>query len=831
MKNLFNSVIVIAVAAMTITGCSKDPESLTPDNQDFTLDLIADSQIAGDTRTQFDPVLGNIKWSEGDENAFYVNSVFQRVTASISNNIATFSLSNLTPGTCNIQGYYPSSAYWSAGKNITTADKVTAYAMTLPAAQTATTETFDPKADILIARNMDAVEVTETTKELSVRFGRPVAISKFTYKITNPTLTASAEKVRSVALKVVSEGKYIAGNFYFNPTSSCFVSADGTTQTPHESDAFADNKSSEVVVSLSDQPAVNANFEAWFVTAPVTVEPTDQLVFTITTDGGTVVTKTVTPGKNLQFVNSKLNTLAINIDNTVTIEKADIAIYTCGFETAEGFTSGNNYQGTVTSGKDNMQWQTYYGTPTTNSPPSGATGQNMQCRWYTSAKDKIGYTQMLFDVTKATYVTFDAASTYGIQVKAEYSTDQGATWQNEAIFTLKGTYDVPYKYVISTEGITARVKFSIVLPATAPTKTSNLYLDNVTVYGKEGGHIDIPATITASDIKDIAATGGDFSAANAYEVINSTSNVTATCDGEIVTNAAAAAGTLSYTLAPNYGTEARTGSITLTLADDPTVTKTINVTQKGSVYDVSPASITLGGDSGATAEFTLTSDFEVDAPVVSAPDKFSVSGPVDNVYTVTALADGGAAEAELGTITFTRKGDNGDNKEIVIPVSQVAKGDVGISIAELTSDNMTAMSNAGSGYNTEKTYVDALNNLTWSTNGYQSTSQKNMIQLRVRTNNSGVSWIKLPEFTKEIKKITFVVTNASANSAGGTGAKGLLYFQTTNAKDAAIVLSGGDASNAIKEVVLDFATLTSGYTTGYITASAGFRIWNIKVEY
>lgn len=675
MKNLFNSVIVIAVAAMTITGCSKDPESLTPDNQDFTLDLIADSQIAGDTRTQFDPVLGNIKWSEGDENAFYVNSVFQRVTASISNNIATFSLSNLTPGTCNIQGYYPSSAYWSAGKNITTADKVTAYAMTLPAAQTATTETFDPKADILIARNMDAVEVTETTKELSVRFGRPVAISKFTYKITNPTLTASAEKVRSVALKVVSEGKYIAGNFYFNPTSGCFVSADGTTQTPHESDAFADNKSSEVVVSLSDQPAVNANFEAWFVTAPVTVEPTDQLVFTITTDGGTVVTKTVTPGKNLQFVNSKLNTLAINIDNTVTIEKADIAIYTCGFETAEGFTSSSDYKGTVTSGPNNMQWQTYYGTPSTTKP-SGATGQNMQCRWYktTADADKIGYTQMLFDVTKATYVTFDAASTNGIQVKAEYSTDQGATWQNEAIFTLKGTYDVPYKYVISTEGITARVKFSIVLPASAPTDTSRLYLDNVTVYGKEGGHIDIPATITASDIKDIAATGGEFSAANAYEVINSTSNVTATCDGEIVTNAAAAAGTLSYTLAPNYGTEARTGSITLTLADDPTVTKTINVTQKGSVYDVSPASITLGGDSGATAEFTLTSDFEVDAPVVSAPDKFSVSGPVDNVYTVTALADGGAAEAELGTITFTRKGDNGDNKEIVIPVSQVAKG-------------------------------------------------------------------------------------------------------------------------------------------------------------
>ena len=69
----------------------------------------------------------------------------------------------------------------------------------------------------------------------------------------------------------------------------------------------------------------------------------------------------------------------------------------------------------------------------------------------------------------------------------------------------------------------------------------------------------------------------------------------------------------------------------------------------------------------------------MNAPDVSAPDKFSVSGPVDNVYTVTALADGGAAEAELGTITFTRKGDN---KEIVIPVSQVAKGGTSVIVGK-----------------------------------------------------------------------------------------------------------------------------------------------------
>lgn len=389
-------------------------------------------------------------------------------------------------------------------------------------------------------------------------------------------------------------------------------------------------------------------------------------------------------------------------------------------------------------------------------------------------------------------------------------------------------------YAANDTGSNAYATLSPVVGANTFTVTENFntaYLKSSGVTVITSVTVTTGATIRIADIKDVAATGVTGASAT-YEPVSFTGEddtaVTA-FDGTIVTAVSVdnTTKTLTYTVSPNYTGTAREGSITLTSADND-ATVTIKVSQKADQFEVSPASITLGGDSGATAEFTLTSDFEVDAPDVSAPDKFSVSGPVDNVYTVTALADGGAAEAELGTITFTRKGDD---KEIVIPVSQVAKGDVGISIAELTSDNMTAMSNAGSGYNTEKTYVDALNNLTWSTNGYQSTSQKNMIQLRVRTNNSGVSWIKLPEFTKEIKKITFVVTNASANSAGGAGAKGLLYFQTTNAKDAAIVLSGGDASNAIKEVVLDFATLTSGYTTGYITASAGFRIWNIKVEY
>lgn len=540
-----------------------------------------------------------------------------------------------------------------------------------------------------------------------------------------------------------------------------------------------------------------ASFPAWFTCYPCSLAANDSFTLVVTSSANKTYTKQVTlsGAQKLVFTPGDITTFSVNMAGIAgETQASDAKIATLTYEEVKSLNLAYATPVEYTNTGGTWVVQAYKGTnPVGMQLNNNTNAKNSHIQLPVFSKP---ITSVSVEIAKAgTSLTLYAANDTGSNAYATLSPVVGAN-----TFTVTENFNTAY---LKSSGVTV---------ITSVTVTTG-------------------ATIRIADIKDVAATGVTGASAT-YEPVSFTGEddtaVTA-FDGTIVTAVSVdnTTKTLTYTVSPNYTGTAREGSITLTSADND-ATVTIKVSQKADQFEVSPASITLGGDSGATAEFTLTSDFEVDAPDVSAPDKFSVSGPVDNVYTVTALADGGAAEAELGTITFTRKGDD---KEIVIPVSQVAKGDVGISIAELTSDNMTAMSNAGSGYNTEKTYVDALNNLTWSTNGYQSTSQKNMIQLRVRTNNSGVSWIKLPEFTKEIKKITFVVTNASANSAGGTGAKGLLYFQTTNAKDAAIVLSGGDASNAIKEVVLDFATLTSGYTTGYITASAGFRIWNIKVEY
>lgn len=165
--------------------------------------------------------------------------------------------------------------------------------------------------------------------------------------------------------------------------------------------------------------------------------------------------------------------------------------------------------------------------------------------------------------------------------------------------------------------------------------------------------------------------------------------------------------------------------------------------------------------------------------------------------------------------------------EAIVTLTQA--GVSGGEAVELTGENMASMSNAGTGYNTEKVYT-SLEGYVWTTNGYQTSDITNMIQLRARTHKSGVvSWIKLPDFSKDIKKITFTVTSASGNAPGADLCKGTLQFQEDNTKDGTVIASDGDTAGR-NELVLD---LSSGaYKTGYITCSGnGIRIWHIIVEF
>ncbi len=341
MKKLMKLMMGIAVAAISFTGCENNFEGANVENKGFELTVVADNL----SRTEYDATIDDIKWSAGDVAQVLVKGVYNDVTASVDADdarIASFTwapaaqyASAVTEGVHTVQAYFPKSAYVSCQYNNTGDTSVekthaTRYGLELPKAQTATTATFDKSADILVADDMD-VEITADDLAAGKKtvgnfhFRRMVAISEFTYKVTNTELLASEEKVASVSFEVVSTGKKLAGRMYIQPNAdgAKYVTNDLEEITDNK-DYFYDSDASKVTVTLSDTPALKSGFKAWFVTSPVTLDADDKLIFTVVTDKGTTITKTVeTVGKEVSFLTTQKNTLTVNLNNAVEIEKAE----------------------------------------------------------------------------------------------------------------------------------------------------------------------------------------------------------------------------------------------------------------------------------------------------------------------------------------------------------------------------------------------------------------------------------------------------------------------------------------------------------------------------
>ena len=383
-----------------------------------------------------------------------------------------------------------------------------------------------------------------------------------------------------------------------------------------------------------------ASFPAWYTCYPCSLAANDSFTLVVTSSANKTYTKQVTlsGAQKLVFTPGDITTFSVNMAGIAgETQASDAKIATLTYEEVKSLNLAYATPVEYTNTGGTWVVQAYKGTnPVGMQLNNNTNAKNSHIQLPVFSKP---ITSVSVEIAKAgTSLTLYAANDTGSNAYATLSPVVGAN-----TFTVTENFNTAY---LKSSGVTV---------ITSVTVTTG-------------------ATIRIADIKDVAATGVTGASAT-YEPVSFTGEddtaVTA-FDGTIVTAVSVdnTTKTLTYTVSPNYTGTAREGSITLTSADND-ATVTIKVSQKADQFEVSPASITLGGDSGATAEFTLTSDFEVDAPDVSAPDKFSVSGPVDNVYTVTALADGGAAEAELGTITFTRKGDS---KPISVTVSQTAAG-------------------------------------------------------------------------------------------------------------------------------------------------------------
>ena len=174
---------------------------------------------------------------------------------------------------------------------------------------------------------------------------------------------------------------------------------------------------------------------------------------------------------------------------TVTIKKAPLAVvlYSCGFESTEGFTAGSDYQTTVTQGPTtptSQQWEIFYGTTSTSSAITGS--QSIAMRKYTGASN-YGYAEMKFDVTGApTKVTFNAkaatSNKAALKLTVEYSTDSGSSWTAVTGFSAKSLTSSAASYNFTVSGAPAkyRLRFKIDSSSTAPTKSNaQMTIDDV----------------------------------------------------------------------------------------------------------------------------------------------------------------------------------------------------------------------------------------------------------------------------------------------------------------------------------------------------------------
>jgi uncharacterized repeat protein (TIGR02543 family) len=235
--------------------------------------------------------------------------------------------------------------------------------------------------------------------------------------------------------EVISEGQEVLGNLPFFTTSIYPNVFPGAT-----------------VAFSSSNTAVIANNGAF--TKPATNTP---VVITV------LVTFSQTHSKTYTY-----NVIASSLSQ----------LYAQNFETGFTPTTSYNNQTPKLDGPEGYQWSFYYGTISASSAISGS--NSIQNRWYTSAVANLGYAETKFTTTNLSKVIFKAIATNGLNVTVSYSTD-GTNFVGQETFTLGALADT-YIYNLPSAQ-TAYIRFQISLPASNPTATSNIRIDDIAFYG------------------------------------------------------------------------------------------------------------------------------------------------------------------------------------------------------------------------------------------------------------------------------------------------------------------------------------------------------------
>lgn len=392
--------------------------------------------------------------------------------------------------------------------------------------------------------------------------------------------------------------------------------------------------------------ADDGSIDIFFVMAPVT-EFTGDVTFTVTDSNDNIYSKT-NAVSDLTFAAGTYSTanfslkVAAPLYPTIDTSSSD---YTTGFET--GFTAGSTYNNTTVKvdGPDGGKWGSYYGTASTNDKIAG--DNSMQMRWYTSTTANLGYAESNFYLSNVGFVSFNAKQTNGLKVGLYYKRASDGDWVLAQTFT-PGTTSTKCSYSFVTPIENARIKFGIVLPASAPTSTSKLWIDDVVVKantptysvtiddGITHGSVSTSPSGTAPEGTEvtITATPDDGYVLTSLSVTDALSNPVSvsenkfTMPGSNVTVTATFAKLYTVTWStPEHGSIAvKNGATTLSSGDTVPEGATVSIT-------VSPADgyalSTLKYNDGSDHDIKTTKSFTMPAHDVSITASFESSSSTD----------------------------------------------------------------------------------------------------------------------------------------------------------------------------------------------------------
>lgn len=299
MKNLFKSIMTVAVAAMAFTGCSNTFEEVAPvQTSKFTVNAVAEDM----TRTAFgEPADGKYPTLWDGNEKFVINVNGEGEGKTTSDVTAKFSTDNrsayLTVGyELAAQSDYTLHAMVPASAcvyNSITAGK--GWQVTIPTAQTPKANSCDAAAQILIGISETK---TTTAESFDMTFKHAVAYGKMSLK----NLNLGDATISSVA---ITSTKNIAGRFYIN----------------HKTGAYSDNSGAK---SITINTASTDNI--WFALAPADVSNT-ALTVVVNTNQGTF-TKEVTMPANRVFEAGKISTFGVDMTGVALVAPVQYTLLT-----------------------------------------------------------------------------------------------------------------------------------------------------------------------------------------------------------------------------------------------------------------------------------------------------------------------------------------------------------------------------------------------------------------------------------------------------------------------------------------------------------------------